>query len=343
MIKRIMVTGASGQLGRKLTKELIRQGYRVRAHFRTAEKAARWCPPEAEAVYGDLLNPSWLYRAVDDCDAVIHCAAKVSLRQRPDDEMYRINVAGTAHVVSACMSSGVKRLVHISTIGAVGGSTDSTALDEFASFNLSGYGIPYFETKRKAEEIVLGVNGGTLEVVVVNPSIMISPPDRKVTRADLDRIPSWIPFYFDFGLNFVQTEDVIDGILAALNEGRAGERYLLTGENVDAKRAFALAKDYLDIRRPVLKLPHGLLYLAGLIAEAIRLFPNPIQRVFPAARLNRNLARLMRLRFYYTAHKAEKELGFHARPLKESIEQLLQGLNRPAQVQSRPNKKAVIK
>ena len=113
----ILVTGASGQLGRRLVRRLISHGYRVRAHYRSVEKAQRWCPPEAEPVFGDLLTPNWLHGAVKGCDIVIHCAAKVSLRplarsqQAKSDYMYNINVtkdiilAGIKYLTPVVISS----------------------------------------------------------------------------------------------------------------------------------------------------------------------------------------------------------------------------------------------
>ncbi len=319
----ILVTGASGQLGRRLVRRLISHGYRVRAHYRSVEKAQRWCPPEAEPVFGDLLTPNWLHGAVKGCDIVIHCAAKVSLRplarsqQAKSDYMYNINVNGTKAVVESCFSSNVKRLIHISTVGAVGGSVDGTPLDESASFNLAGYGIPYFETKYQAEKLALRANVNPLEAVVVNPSIMISPPDRELTRKDLKKIPRRLPVYFDFGINLVETDDVIDGIILAMVKGQPGQRYILAGEDIDPQKAFYLAEKYLGIKRPLVKIPLWGVYLAGLLAESFYLFKDkkPI--------LNRTIARLAKMRFFYTSKKAERELGYSHRPLEKSIEDIL--------------------
>lgn len=317
----VLVTGASGQLGRRLVRKLILHKYRIRAHYRSVEKAQRWCPAEAEPVLGDLLKPDWVLKAVKGCDFVIHCAAKVSLRPSKSDYMYRVNVQGTKAVVQACFLGGVRRLIHLSTTGAVGGSVDGKLLDEDAKFNLAGYGIPYFETKHQAEKLVLSANSDSLEVVVVNPSIMISPPDRELTENDLKKIPRWLPVYFDFGINLVETDDVVDGIIKAMEKGRPGQRYIFAGENIDPQKAFKLTEKFLGIKKPLVKIPLWLVYLTGLFAESLYLFKDkkPI--------LNRAIARLVKLKFFYTSQKAQRELGYNSRPLEKSIEDIMKAVN----------------
>jgi dihydroflavonol-4-reductase len=313
----VLVTGASGQLGRKVVRELLALGYAVKAHFRNIEKANSWCPPNAMPVIGDLLEPDWMPKAFSGCRYVIHCAAKVSLRPAQYEPMYQVNVEGTRAVVNACKIAGVGRLVHVSSTAAVGGSLTDESLDETASFNLAGYGIPYFETKHESEQVALAANGSTLEVVVVNPSIMISPPDREVTADDLRKIPKRLPAYFEFGVNLVEAGDVVRGIILAMENGRPGQRYILAGENIDHTRALMLANKYLGMKNPFIKLPLWSLYLLGAIEEAVYIFRNR------KPRLNRAIARLAKMRFYWSSAKAGRELGWQAKPLENTIERIM--------------------
>jgi len=322
--KTVLVTGASGQLGRRLVRQLIRHGYIVRAHYRSAERAEKYCPPEAFPVSGDLAFPDWVDRAVNGCEYVIHAAAVVSLRPISDATYMRaVNVGGTRAVIEACKKASVRRLVLISTVGAIGGSTGKNPIDETAEFNLAGYGIPYFETKREAEVIALAANSPTLEVVAVNPSIMISAPERPRTPKDLVRIPRWIPVDFDCGLNLGETEDVIQGILAALEWGRPGERYILAGDNVDPEKVFTLAKQYFGMRKPLVKLPRCAVHAAGAISELI------YWRKTKKPRLNRNIARLLKFRFYYSSEKARRELGYRPASLDETLRRITEHLPPP--------------
>ena len=320
--KTVLVTGASGQLGRRLVPRLLKTGYSLRAHYRSREKAGRYCPTAATPIIGDLIDPAWLDQAVSGCNIVIHCAAIVSLRPGPSEMMRRVNVDGIQAVVSACLKNNVKRLLYISSIITVGASETGQPLDETAEFNLSGFNIPYIDTKKRAEDIVLEANGPHLETVVLNPSIMISPPDRELSEEELKKIPKSIPFYFDFGLNLVETDDVVSGIISSIEKGRAGERYLLTGENINPQKAFDLAQEFLGIRRPFIKIPIGLLYPVAFIME----FVARIRRKRP--RFHRGLAGLARYKFHYTYEKAKEDLGYTPESLSRSIEQIARLLHK---------------
>jgi dihydroflavonol-4-reductase len=321
--KKILVTGASGQLGRKLVLKLHQLGFSVRAHYRSEDKARRWCPPGVEAVLGDLKKPGWLPEAADGCQSVIHCAAWVSLGPRDYNEMQRINVEGTRAVIDACRKKNVSRLIHISSVAAVGASTNGTIIDESFPFNLHDFNIPYFTTKYLAEQEAIKASDDKMKAIVLNPSIMISPSDRKISREELKRIPHKIPFYFDFGLNVVRTEDVIDAVIAALKKGRGGQRYILAGENIDAARAFQLSEKFLDLKKPIFKLPYALLYIVAAVFELCDRLGLPFTVKIAGWKLNRQVARLARLKFIYSSEKARNELGFNPRPLEQSIKEIL--------------------
>jgi dihydroflavonol-4-reductase len=313
----ILVTGASGQLGRKVVRRLVELGYPVKAHFRNQGKADQWCPKGVVPVFGDLTEPGWLPGTLDGCRYVIHCAAKVSLRPAPFEPMRQINVGGTQAVVEACLKAGISRLVHVSSTAAIGGSESGIPLDETAPFNLAGYGIPYFETKHEADQLALAANGKQLEVVVVNPSIIISQPDREVSPEEWAKMPERIPVYFDFGLNVVEAADVVNGIILALQKGIPGQRYILAGENIGPERAFAIAEKYLGMKHPFIKIPRWGLYLLGLFAEIAYMGKGK------KPRLNRSIARLSRLKFFYSSAKANRELGWVAAPLENTIQRIL--------------------
>lgn len=320
MQTKVLITGANGQLGRRLIPRLISAGYSVRAHYRNSEKAAKYAPAGIEKVTGDFRNPDWVERAIDGCQIVIHGAAKVSLRPGKLEEQRKVNIDGTAAVIKACQKAGVQRLIYVSSIITVGASPDNKPVDEMIQFNLGGYNVPYIDTKRKAEELALAANSHELEVVVVNPSIMISPPDRPVTKRDLRKIPKYLPAYFEFGLNVVETDDVISGIIAAIDKGRPGQRYLLTGENVDPERLFELTKKYFGISKPLLKIPVSSLYPAALLVEAWAGLTGK------RPKFHRGLAKLAYLRFFYSCDKARRELGYKPKSLDDTLHKILSTL-----------------
>lgn len=320
----ILVTGASGQLGRRLVGRLCEKQYNVRAHYRSREKAGKYCPEGVEPVYGDLNKPDWLDNAIEGADYVIHCAAWVSLRPGDYDLMHKINVDGTRAVLDSCQKAGVKRMVHISSVAAVGASRDGQTLDENTRYNLDHLKIPYFKTKRLAEEIALKSQSNELDVIVVNPSIMISMPGGEILEEKLKRIPRKLPVYFDFGLNLVLTEDVVDGIILAIKKGRGGQRYIFGGENVNTEHAFELAYKYLGLKKPAIKISAKLLYIAGIVAEFMSFIGSVFVPGWNGWRLNREIAKLAGLRFYYSSHKAIEELGYSYRSLDEILNKIFE-------------------
>ncbi len=318
--KTILVTGASGQLGRRLAPHLLKAGYNLRAHYRTYERASKYCPPGADAVVGDLIDPAWMPEAVRGCQAVIHGAARVSLRAGNFANQHRINVEGTTSLLSACINGGVTKLVFISSIVTVGASADGVPINEAAPYNLAEFDIPYFRTKRESENRVLAASGPGLDTVSVNPSIMISRPDREVTHNDLRKIPRFLPAYFDFGLNLVDTDDVVTGVISALERGRPGERYILSGEDIDAVRAFEIALKYFGLKKPFLKIPQSALIPVAWLMEISAWLQHKRPKFY------RELARLAPYRFFYSHQKATNELGYNPGPLEETIKDILDAI-----------------
>jgi dihydroflavonol-4-reductase len=324
-IRRVLVTGANGHLGRRIVNALLAHGYRVFAHYRTAPKIEEFCPAGATPIIGNITMPQWMPAAFKNIDCIIHTAAMVSLRPGRHNEMYLVNVEGTKSVVRAAKAAEVKRLIHISSIAAVGGAREGQVLTEAAPFNLGHTGLPYFQTKFEAERAALAAANESFYVIILNPSIIIFPPDKEIKEEDLKKFRRWIPVYIDFGLNLVYADDVVAAVVNAVEKGRSGERYILGGENINPRIIFNLARKYLGIRKPVLKLPAALLYPVSLIYEIFYGFIAPHGK---GPRLNRGVVRLARLRFHYSSEKAERELDFKVRSLDEIISSILSVQNK---------------
>ncbi|SYZ73116.1 putative Dihydroflavonol-4-reductase [Candidatus Zixiibacteriota bacterium] len=318
--KNILVTGANGHLGRRIVERLPERGYNIIAHYRSPSKVEEFCPPGVRAVVGDINDSSWMSDAFKDIDCVIHTAAKVSLRAGQDEEMYRVNVEGTKNLLRAARASGVKRFIHFSSVAAVGGSIGTELLTESAEFNFNGIRLPYFRTKYEAEQFVLQANNGSFAAVVLNPSIIIFPPERPVTEKKIAPLRRRVPVYFDFGLNLVHADDVVEAAINAIEMGRGGERYILAGENTTPKMAIKLTRKYFGMKKPLIKLPIFSLYPIFALYE---IYYNVFNRDGKGARLNRGLARLAKMRFFYSSNKAIRELNFRPRTLEQMIRNIL--------------------
>jgi dihydroflavonol-4-reductase len=278
---RIYVSGATGFVGGHVAQTLRDQGADVRA----------------ERV--DILDRPALERAVEGCDAVVHVAALYSYNA-PQEEIERVNVAGTRNVLDAAAGKGVRRFVFTSTAGTCGPVPGRAANedDEPPSWELT---IPYKRTKLAAE--ILARDAGA---IVVNPTTPIGPGDRKPTPTGrmiagvaTGRIQGFVA---TTGLNLVDVRDVARGHALALERGKPGERYILGGADLPLEEIFAAIADLAARRRPRLRVP----YVVAEAAGALRL-------------ANRDEVKLARLPMYYTWEKARDRLGYAPGPVEPAL------------------------
>jgi len=306
----VAVTGASGFVGWHVAAQLAGWGAQVTALVRGTSNQTYLQAAGIPCVVAELGDGPALARACRGCEVVFHLAGAVDFR----DDWQRCresNVAGTRRLLEAARQAGVRRCVHVSSIVAVGASARPGLLDESAVWNLGQLRIPYVTTKREAEECALQAAGPDLEVVVVNPTCVVGPNDfagsefgTLCRRFWQGRVPCW----FGGGNNFVDVRDVADGVLRSAERGANGHRYILGGSNRTYGAFFAdLAR---AAGRPIwrVRLPS---WCAVVLAELEARFGSPRARptLTPAQ------AQLLPWYFHCDSGKAQRELGYAARPL----------------------------
>jgi len=236
----VAITGATGFVGLALAERLVAEGQALTALCRArSSPAARETLARlgARLVEGDVTDPRSLRPLVQGADFVIHSAAIIGYRRRLAAPMQRVNVDGTRALLDACRAEGAGRLVHVSSIAAVGISPAPVPLDEDARWNAALFRAPYFDTKHAAERLVLAAAADGLDAVVVNPAAIYGPAlvpgnsSRLVTQIVAGRLPL-VP---EGGLNVVPLQTVVAGVLAAARVGRRGQRYILGGENLSLR------------------------------------------------------------------------------------------------------------
>src|SRR5262245_23531307 len=219
----VCVTGGPGFLGYHLVRPLRELGAAVRVFgLRPPEGHPLWGRPDVEVHVADLADATSLRRALAGCSVVFHVAGLVADSGPAVRRMHAVNVEGTRNVLAA--ADRTTRVVHTSSVVAVGASTDGRPLDEDSPFNLEGVDFPYVHSKREAERVALA---GGRDVVVVNPAYLIGPDDHELsvmgrlcTRFWRGRLPVTLPG----GLNLVDVRDVARGHLLAAERGAAGRR-----------------------------------------------------------------------------------------------------------------------
>jgi dihydroflavonol-4-reductase len=273
----------------------------------------------AELVEGDLLDSATVEQACAGMDGLVNCAARIGYWSRQNKLMTRVNVDAVTGLLRAAHAAGLQRIVHVSSAGAVGVTRRGEVLDEEAAWSLESRRVHYTLTKRRGEERSLAAAWGGMPVVVVNPSTMFGPrldglpPSPLVLGIERGRLP-WVP---PGGVSVTDVVDVARGVVAALERGRSGERYLLSGHNVTWQQLFeSIAKITGGSS------PNMVLTLEGL---ARKLFKSRVKNALRLARFPETPEVLRSYGTYgwYSSEKAGSELDYSVRPLNDVIRHTL--------------------
>ncbi len=314
-MKNILVTGGTGFIGSSLAIALVEQGYNVRILRRENSDLRAIGNLEVQHALGDIRDVEAVRRAVKGCDTVFHTAAVVSYWRRQRDHMFDVNIGGTRNIVDACLEVGVERLVHTSSIAAIGHSPGQLA-DEYTQFNWLSLNIGYRISKHLSEqEIIRGLKIG-LPAVIVNPAVVIGPRDIHFHGGQIirDVYKKRIFYYPRGGTNVVYVDDVVRGHIAAARQGRIGERYILSGENLTHQQMVTIIAEQVNGLKPFLLLPKtiaiGIASIAELVALATRTKPWVTREL--VAGLDRTT--------HFSHAKATRELGYSPIPFRVAVQ-----------------------
>jgi dihydroflavonol-4-reductase len=313
----ILVTGASGFVGSAVARQLIEAGEQVRVLVRSTSSRVNVADPKLDIVKGDLRDAASLARALQGVRVLFHVAADYRLWARNDNDIIRTNVDGTRTLMEAAKRSGVERIVYTSSVATLkarpgGAPSDETfPLDEKSA--VGAYKYSKVVAERVVEKMVAEQG---LPAVIVNPSTPIGPGDVRPTptgRIIVEAASGRMPAFVDTGLNLVHVEDVAAGHIAAWKKGRIGERYILGGQDVRLGDMLAEIARRAGHTPPKLRLPRRLIYPIAYGAEAIAYITGKEPFVTTTG------LKLAKDLMFFSSAKAERELGYHARPYTEAI------------------------
>jgi dihydroflavonol-4-reductase len=309
----VCVTGGTGFLGFHLVRLLGELGARVRvfALDPRADHPIRSLP-NAQLMPGDVLDPVVVRRALAGCSVVMHAAGIVAVWGPALKKMWPVHVDGTRNVLDA-LEPGA-RLVHTSSVVAVGASRTRTVLNEDSPFHLQQLKLDYVQAKRAAEALALG---SSKDVVVVNPGYLIGPEDydRSVMGQFCRRF--WrgaAPIAPPGGLNLVDVRDVAAGHLLAAELGQRGRRYILGGEDHDYRSFVRQLCEVAGLRPRWIPYVPRPLFTLGAAVNQLRSWLRG-RKPYPSlahARLNRYF-------WFYSSDRARHELGYDPRPVRQSL------------------------
>lgn len=303
---KVLVTGATGFVGSHIVRQLNAAGHSVRALYRSQKKLSQLADLEYDAVAGELDDIAALERACAGCELVFHVAAKADYWKDDDrDALWRINVEGTRNLLTAAKAAGVRRVVFTSSASTIGIRPGTQRADESDPFSLPPERFWYAYTKLKAEEIAAGFVAAGLDVVTLNPAVIIGPGDLNAISGSFVIETArfqWLLPMSSGGLSVIDVRDVARAHLAAIDRGRSGERYILSAANLTYREWFRLIAAACGVRPPLLSTPDWLLEPTARLIDLLRSFG--VQTPADA-----NQTRLGGSHVYFDADKASRELG----------------------------------
>lgn len=311
-----VVTGVAGFVGAAVVRALAARGRKLRGIVRGSSDRTNLADFPGELAIADLRNAEQVREAMAGASELYHVAADYRVWAPDPEDIVRNNLAMTQAVMDAALGSGVCRIVYTSSVATLLPDPAGAANETRPARPEQATGA-YKRSKVVAERLVERmVAEQGLPAVIVNPSTPIGPRDVKPTptgRIIVEAAKGGMPAYVDSGLNLVHVDDVAEGHLLAAEKGRIGERYILGGQDVPLSAMLGEIARILGTKPPKLELPVAPLFPLAWAAEQWARLSG--KEPF----LTLDSLRMARHHMYYTSAKAERELGYHARPYSHAL------------------------
>lgn len=318
---KILLTGATGLLGREICKQLAEQNQEsVRCLVRNLDGLL---PHNFEQIVGDISDIPKLLEALEGVDIVIHTAALVSFNKKDKKELFRINVDGTANVVNACLEKKIDKLIHVSSVAAIGkpssviDSKEPVNVNETHKWQDSPINSVYSQCKYLSELEVWRGHAEGLKVVIVNPSVILGEGEWHKSSTQLfNYIRKSNPFFTNGFLNYVDVKDVARAIMTFIPNKIDGERFILNAGRVSFEEFFSKIASNLNKPKPKIKLGKKMIALLWRL-EALRGLltgSNPL--------ITKETAYSARSNVYFENSKISRVLNITFEPLDNTIKRV---------------------
>jgi dihydroflavonol-4-reductase len=311
-----VVTGGAGFVGAHLVSLLASRGERVRVIDRPGAPTEH-LPPSVDVATADIRDEAAVRSALRDCGNVYHLAANPQLWTRRRGDFHAVNYRGAVHVLRAALEQGAPRVLHTSTESILTRARQTTPIAEDQDVPPADVIGPYCRSKYRAERYAFHLARGGAPVVVVNPTLPVGPGDRgrsPPTQMMLDCCRGKRSIYLDAELNLIDVRDVAAGMVAALERGRTGVRYLLGAENWSIRSVFERVANLSGAAAPRWKVPYPVALAAAYVDEFVA---DAITGHMPAATVTG--VKLTRRRMHFDASKSLAELEIRPRAVGDSI------------------------
>lgn len=320
MSKLYLVTGGTGHVGTVLINELLAKNVSIRALVRPGRREG--IPAGVDVYEGDITNldsmRDFFQTSGFDSVTLIHCAALITIASRLNTQVWNVNVHGTENVMQLALNAAVDRVVYVSSVHAIPEKPLGQIISEVSSFSPELVHGQYAKSKAAAAQVALDYAKKGLNLSIVHPSGIIGPGDTNIRNHMIRTIHAMaegrIPVGLKGGYDFVDSRDVVSGILSCEKKGRCGECYILTGHYITVLQLLNVVRKIHGKKERKIEIPYGLVKAIAPISEG-------------AARLIGRKAPLFTPYSVYTLHtngdfsheKATRELDYQPRDLVDSI------------------------
>ncbi len=323
----ILVTGGTGLVGAHLLYQLVVSGENPRALKRTksdvskTKKVFSYYSKDYKSLFekidwvdGDILDYSSLIDAMLKIDQVYHTAAEVSFQSSDKESLIVTNVKGTTNIVNASLESGIRKLIHVSSIGALGRADNDGIVTEETHWNSKKSSV-YSTSKYHAEmEVWRGIAEG-LNAVIINPSIIIGPGDWKTGSSKLfTTMYNGLKFYTKGSNGFVDVEDVAKTMIQLMKSTISGERFIVNSENISYRDFFNMISQALGVTPPKYKATR---FMSEVVWRMLW-FKGVFSRTKPT--ITKETAETANQNYYYSNEKLIKAIKFNFTGIKDSID-----------------------
>ena len=321
----VLVTGATGFVGKQLALSLAGSGHKVHAMYRSEATIGELEHPNIRLFKGTLTDLASIDNAMKGCDQVYHLAAFAAVWTRKPEEIYEQNVQGTANILESALKHGVKRIVHTSTAGVFGPSGEKPNSEDNPIAET--HFVHYDRSKAQAEQTINTYVRDGMDVLIVNPTRVYGPgklgDSNGVTRMIRDYIKGkWhiIPGNGQSVGNYVYIDDVVEGHILAMDKGRTGERYLLGGSDLSFNEFFNILKEVTGSHYFLIKIP----LFIGISIAAIMLTIAKLTGRMPL--ITPGLLKRYSHNWAVSSEKARSELGYDPVDFREGVRRTVEWL-----------------
>jgi len=313
--KKVLVTGASGFIGSNLVARLVNDGYTVTTFGRSGTPSKKLRDLPIEHLSGDVTNIESIYKAMEGVDVVFHLAGLVSYKKKDVHRQYGVNVVGTRNVMEAALRCNVGRVIHTSSVAAMGIPKNGELGTEEIEYNLGGLGLNYCDSKYAAEQEVKQIFKRGLPVITLSPGITFGEGDKHphhhaiftaLAKGAMIGVPKG-------GVTFSDINDVVDAHVNAIEKGTPGDRYALVSANLTYREAAQVFSKVHGSRPPMFEIPASILIGLGTLAEAAL----PIFGM--QSPVSRQAAWLAQHKIFFSSNKAIAELDFKPTAFEDTI------------------------